>query len=62
MIISRRKLARLKVAQIKAGYSAFTDSKEVAMYMKKELENLGINVYEDKTNVGCWFIPHKKVM
>ncbi|QOY33906.1 hypothetical protein AWH56_014230 [Anaerobacillus isosaccharinicus] len=62
MIISRKKLARLKVEQIKSGYSAFTESKEVAVYMKKELEKLGIPVYEDATDIGFWFIPQKKVM
>lgn len=62
MIISRKKLARLKIEQIKAGYSAFTESKEVALYMKKELEKLGISVYEDVTDMGFWFIPQKKVM
>jgi hypothetical protein len=62
LIISHKKLARLKVEQIKAGYSAFTESKEVAFYVKKELEKLGINVYEDVTNIGFWFIPQKKVM
>ncbi|OIJ10947.1 hypothetical protein BKP35_12730 [Anaerobacillus arseniciselenatis] len=62
MIISRRKLARLKVERIKAGYSAFTDSQEVASYIKKELAKSGIPVFEDATNLGYWFIPQKKVM
>ncbi|RXI98536.1 hypothetical protein DS745_19645 [Anaerobacillus alkaliphilus] len=62
MIISRKKLARVKVEQIKAGYSAYTESKEVASYVKKELERLGITVYEDVTSSGFWFIPQKKVM
>ncbi|MFN7250664.1 MAG: hypothetical protein ACK4M9_07670 [Anaerobacillus sp.] len=62
MIISRKRIARSKVEQIKAGYSAFTESKEIALYMKKELEKLGIPVYEDSTDIGFWFIPQKKVM
>ncbi|MCT8137389.1 hypothetical protein H1D32_06290 [Anaerobacillus sp. CMMVII] len=62
MIISRKKLARSKIEQIKAGYSAYTESKEVASYMKKELEKLGIPVHEDATDVGYWFTPQKKVM
>ncbi len=62
MIISRRKLARIKVERIKAGYSAFTDSHEVASYIKKELNNAGIAVFEDATKLGYWFIPQKKVM
>ncbi|BAB06891.1 hypothetical protein P4637_05240 [Halalkalibacterium halodurans] len=58
MIINRKEMALKKVEKIKAGYSAFAESKEVSDFIRKELKRLGIDdVYEDITELGSWFIP-----
>jgi hypothetical protein len=59
LIINRKQLVREKVQQIIAGYSAYAETKEVATMLKKELQLLNIDVYEDSTNIGSWFIPIK---
>jgi hypothetical protein len=59
MIINRKQLVREKVQQILAGYSAYAETKEVATMLKKELQILNIDVFEDSTTIGSWFIPVK---
>jgi hypothetical protein len=59
MIISRREMAKAKVTEIRNGFSAFAETREVAALIKKELTKLNIPVYEDVTSVGSWFIPIK---
>jgi hypothetical protein len=61
MIINRKELAREKVREIQNGFSAFAETKEVADLIKKELSRLNLEVHEDVTDVGSWFIPEKKV-
>lgn len=60
MIINRRDLVNEKIHLIEDGYSAFTESKEVARMLKKELERRNIEVVEDITPIGAWFIPTKE--
>jgi prefoldin subunit 5 len=60
MLMSRKEIAKKKIMKIKQGYSAFAETKEVAEFIKKELEKLQIDVHEDITDVGCWFIPKAK--
>lgn len=60
MVINRKELALEKVNKIKAGYSAFAESKEVIHMIRKELEKQNIDVHEDKTELGSWFIPTNK--
>ncbi|MGO4888699.1 hypothetical protein ACJ2A9_13130 [Anaerobacillus sp. MEB173] len=60
MIINKKELARAKVEKIKAGYSAYAETKEVTELVKKELAKLGIEVHIDQTELGSWFIPVKK--
>jgi putative aminopeptidase FrvX len=57
MLISRKEMAKKKIEKIKDGYSAFAETKEVADYLKKELEKMNIDVHEDITELGVWFIP-----
>lgn len=57
MIISRRQLAKAKVEKLKAGYSAYAETKEVAQLIQKELDAIGLPVYVDQTSIGYWFIP-----
>lgn len=58
-IINRRKLVKEKVDKIKGGYSAYAETVEVANMVKKELQVLSLEVYEDVTDMGSWFIPVK---
>ncbi|WP_227936611.1 hypothetical protein [Alkalihalobacillus deserti] len=60
MVINRKEMALKKVEKIKNGLSAFAESKEVVEIIRKELEQDGIAVHEDITEVGSWFIPAKK--
>ncbi|MFC5712768.1 hypothetical protein ACFPU1_08240 [Thalassorhabdus alkalitolerans] len=60
MVMNRKELALQKVDKIKAGYSAFAESKEVTAMIRKELQKQGIDVYEDITDLGSWFIPSNK--
>jgi hypothetical protein len=60
MIINRKQLMRDKLQQIMAGYSAYTETKEVAIMLKKELKLHNIDVYVDDTDKGFWFIPVKE--
>ncbi|SDH74205.1 hypothetical protein [Alteribacillus bidgolensis] len=60
MVMNRKEMALQKVEKIKAGYSAFAESHEVTAMIRKELEKQDIDVYEDKTDLGSWFIPTNK--
>ncbi|MFB5663591.1 hypothetical protein [Alteribacillus sp. HJP-4] len=60
MVMNRKELALQKVEKIKAGYSAFAESQEVSEMIRKELEHQQIDVYEDMTDLGSWFIPTNK--
>ncbi|MBE4908258.1 hypothetical protein IMZ08_09340 [Bacillus luteolus] len=58
-ILNRRKIVQEKLDLIKAGYSAYAESFEIATLLKKEIQALNLQVHEDITNVGSWFIPEK---
>ncbi|QOR65824.1 hypothetical protein IM538_18740 [Cytobacillus suaedae] len=58
-IINRRKIVQEKLDLIKAGYSAYAESFEIVTLLKKEIQALNLQVHEDITNVGSWFIPEK---
>ncbi|WP_018921721.1 hypothetical protein [Salsuginibacillus kocurii] len=60
MVMNRKELALHKVEKIKTGYSAFAESQEVTDMIRKELQKMDIDVYEDKTALGSWFIPSNK--
>lgn len=59
-IINSKKLALEKVEHIKKGFSAYVESPEIANLIKKELKILNLDVYEDATDIGFWFIPNKQ--
>lgn len=60
MVLNRKQMALKKVEKVKNGLSAFAESKEVIEIIRKELEKDGIDVHEDTTEIGSWFIPAKK--
>lgn len=60
MILDRHKLIQSKIRLLEKGFSAYTDSEEVARLVKKEIEKRKLNVLEEITPIGSWFIPQKK--
>ncbi|WP_202080769.1 hypothetical protein [Caldalkalibacillus salinus] len=60
MIISRKEMAKVKINQIKQGFSAFAETSEVATIIEKEISKLNINIHIDRTPMGSWFIPIKQ--
>lgn len=59
MIMNRKELARIKLENLRNGYSAFTDSEEIANILKRQLTTLDIPIHIDQTTLGYWFIPEK---
>ncbi|MBU7593839.1 hypothetical protein [Metabacillus halosaccharovorans] len=59
-ILNSKKVALEKVEIIKKGFSAYVESAELAGLIKKELKNLQLDVYEDVTELGFWFIPNRE--
>lgn len=59
-ILSSKKVVQEKIEHIKNGFSAYVESAELANIIKKELQILQLDVYEDATHLGFWFIPNKE--
>lgn len=59
-ILNNRKLAQEKLETIKRGFSAYEESPEIADLIKREIRVLQLDVYEDATEFGFWFIPNKE--
>lgn len=57
MVINRKEIAKKKLESLKQGYSAYTESKEVAAYIQKEIDAEQLCVIVDATPIGQWFIP-----
>lgn len=58
-ILSRKLLVQEKVDRIKNGYSAYAETAELANLVKKEIRALNLDVHEDVTEMGSWFIPNR---
>jgi hypothetical protein len=58
-IFNPKKLAQEKVENIKKGFSAYVESPELADLIKKEIQTLNLDVFEDATDIGFWFIPNR---
>ncbi|MGM7720860.1 hypothetical protein [uncultured Metabacillus sp.] len=58
-IINSKKFVQEKLEHIKKGFSAYVESPEIAHLIKKEIQLLKLDVYEDATDIGFWFIPNK---
>ncbi len=59
-ILNSKKIALEKVEHIKNGFSAYVETAELAGLIKKELQKLQLDVYEDETDLGFWFIPNRE--
>ncbi|WP_245805867.1 hypothetical protein [Bacillus alkalicellulosilyticus] len=54
-------VALRKVQEIAAGYSAYSETTEVTSLIHRLLAERNIEAYEEKKEIGSWFIPiHKK--
>jgi hypothetical protein len=60
MILNRSQIAREKVEQLKLGVTAFTETEEIAEKIRKSVKELELNVIEDHTERGTWFIPQEE--
>ncbi|OAS88796.1 MULTISPECIES: hypothetical protein [Metabacillus] len=58
-IFNSKKIAQEKLEHIKNGFSAYVESAELAKLIKKEIQVLNLDVYEDATDIGVWFIPNR---
>ncbi|GAA0429575.1 hypothetical protein GCM10008983_02420 [Lentibacillus halophilus] len=56
-VMDQRRLRDEKMAQLKAGTTAYAESAELIRLMKRGIERENLLVHDDETNVGCWFIP-----
>ncbi|HZH58028.1 MAG TPA: hypothetical protein VEY70_00240 [Metabacillus sp.] len=59
-IFNSKEVAQEKVESIKKGFSAYAESAELARLIKRELKKLQLDVYEDVTEFGFWFIPNRE--
>jgi hypothetical protein len=59
-VLNSKKLVQEKLEHIKKGFSAYVESQEIAELIKKEIQTLKLDVYEDITEFGFWFIPNKE--
>ncbi|PYZ97218.1 hypothetical protein CR205_01035 [Alteribacter lacisalsi] len=59
-IMSRSKLAKEKIRNIEAGFSAFAETEELTALIRKEISELNLDVIEEETEFGSWFIPKKR--
>jgi hypothetical protein len=58
-VLNHKKMAREKAERLKEGFSAYAESAELALLIKKELLAQGLTFHEDSTEFGYWFIPVK---
>ncbi|MBB5172733.1 hypothetical protein [Texcoconibacillus texcoconensis] len=60
MVISPRRLAKEKVNNLLAGYSAYSETEEVSTLIKRECHKLNVDVMEETSSTGSWFIPKER--
>ncbi|MGY0209818.1 hypothetical protein [Bacillus subtilis] len=56
-VYSDRQLAKDQAARLRQGFSAYAETNSLVSLIKKELQSHNLQVYEDLTDFGCWFIP-----
>ncbi|MCS1351625.1 hypothetical protein [Mechercharimyces sp. CAU 1602] len=59
MIINHKSMCKAKLKRLLEGYSAYTESDQVTQLLIKELQQLEIPVFIDRTPHGNWFIPEE---
>lgn len=57
MIINRGKIARDKLELLQNGQTVFADSPEIIERLRKYITEYQLDIVEDVTDRGTWFIP-----
>ncbi|MFG6116611.1 hypothetical protein ACGTN9_15775 [Halobacillus sp. MO56] len=57
LIMDRHRLVEEKIAQLMNGYTAYAETDELIRLMKRDVARRQLNVFFDRTDTGCWFIP-----
>lgn len=57
MIINRGQIARDKISALQEGQTVFADSHDIIQRLQKAIQELDLDVVEDVTDRGTWFIP-----
>ncbi|MCT4787227.1 hypothetical protein ACFQO8_04495 [Exiguobacterium aestuarii] len=57
MIINRGQIARDKLEKLQNGQTVFADSPEIIDRLRKYIAEYQLDVVEDVTDRGTWFIP-----
>ena len=57
MIINRGQIARDKLEKLQHGQTVFADSPEIIDRLRKYITEYQLDVVEDVTERGTWFIP-----
>ena len=57
MIIDRTRLRDEKILKLMQGESAYAESEELIRLIKKDIEELHLNVFCEETKSRCWFTP-----
>ncbi|QHS23005.1 hypothetical protein GWK91_08605 [Virgibacillus sp. MSP4-1] len=57
LVLSRKKLVEEKTNQLLNGYSAYSDNDELIRLLKRNISRHNLDVFCDRTDIGCWFIP-----
>ncbi|MDQ0351247.1 hypothetical protein J2R98_001050 [Alkalibacillus filiformis] len=59
-VVCRRRMANEKVNTLRNGYSAYAETEELIRLMKRRINSNNLDIYEDQTDIGCWFIPRSQ--
>ncbi|WP_214760859.1 MULTISPECIES: hypothetical protein [Exiguobacterium] len=60
MIINRGKIARDKLENLQNGQTVFADSPEIIDRLRRYIAEYQLDVVEDVTDRGTWFIPQEQ--
>ncbi|NIK11073.1 hypothetical protein [Alkalibacillus almallahensis] len=56
----KQRLANEKVNRLKDGYSAYAETEELIRLMKRRIKANNLEIFEDHTDIGSWFIPENR--
>ncbi|WP_017186303.1 hypothetical protein [Alkalibacillus haloalkaliphilus] len=56
-VVCKRRMANEKINNLRNGYSAYAETEELIRLMKRRINSNNLDIYEDQTDIGCWFIP-----